>query len=236
MITNIWYLIIIFIIILHVKHIYEIKYYNTSSIIQKVHLDEIVSTINNTIISYDPLLIPHKFEEYNNIYNKPNNYYIESDELLRISDFKDKDLYIFKNTKLFNDLGINTDKIINLTSNILTCNICNYASIIKGYYKTKILKQIHNCSIISLLNGNCTVYLFNPKHTNSILKNKNDLNKLKKWAIIHTMEINELVYIPVNWYYILETNQFSELIHIEFDNYFTILYNMFQLINNNDDN
>ena len=50
------------------------------------------------------------------------------------------------------------------------------------------------------------------------------------------MEINELVYIPVNWYYILETNQFSELIHIEFDNYFTILYNMFQLINNNDDN
>ena len=56
----------------------------------------------------------------------------------------------------------------------------NYSfTIFKNNIKTRVKRVYHNYNIIGILEGETTIYLFNPKHKEDILYQKNNI---KKWA------------------------------------------------------
>ena len=88
---------------------------------------------------------------------------------------------------------------------------------------SEIIRCVHNYNIISILSGEATIYLINPKHKDDIT-GKSSKN-LKKWAHKKEMKKNETIFIPVNWYYFIETKENVMVHHTDVDNYFTLLPN-----------
>lgn len=95
------------------------------------------------------------------------------------------------------------------------------------YYDSKnssdLILATHNYNILSVLHGECKVYLINPKHKNDIIGKQNI--EIKKWAHIKKLEKYDNISIPTNWYYFIECNDKVVLHHLDIDNYFTIIPN-----------
>ena len=70
------------------------------------------------------------------------------------------------------------------------------------------------------------MYLFNPKHSD--LKNK-ELNDIRKLSININLNKNDVLYIPSNWYYIIEVTDECIFINSEQDTYFTFIYNLIRI-------
>ena len=108
-------------------------------------------------------------------------------------------------------------------------------SYIEIYKKTnqELKRCINNYTIISLLDGETILYLFNPKHKNDIM-NKNN-NEIKKWAHKILLKKDENILIPINWYYIQEIDNKSIQNVTLIDNIFTFLPNHIKdnIYNNN---
>ena len=92
-------------------------------------------------------------------------------------------------------------------------------------YKENIIiplnRCIHNYNIIGMIDGKTTIYLFNPKHKDEILNKTN--NEIKKWGHKLTLQKDDTILIPTNWYYIQETKDKCIQYHIEIDDIFTYL-------------
>ena len=83
----------------------------------------------------------------------------------------------------------------------------------------------HNYNVIGILEGETIFYLFNPKHKDEILKKK--IMKLKN-GVIKNIPEGDILFIPINWYYIQETKNIVIQYHIDLDNIFTFIPHFFK--------
>jgi len=221
-------LLLILVIILIIISIININKYNKNS--KLIKLDSFESIYKNKR-ALDPLL----FDNFNIdldvdiIKSKPNNYYEENNTLIRLNDFeKDKDINIYENNKLILDFNLTEkcDYFYDIFSGYLYYNKQYLGSLLQNSYESKLKKNSNNLLLIGNIFGNCNILLINPKHKDDI-KNQ-DIKNLKKWSIITNLKKNELLYIPTNWYYLIEIIDFTFLFHIKSDSIFTFFYNKYR--------
>ena len=137
---------------------------------------------------------------------------------------KDYSINIFKNNSLINIFSIyeTLDKSI-FHNNKLLFPIINSITIHKGYNQSSLLKCVNNYNIINVLDGETTIYIFNPKHINDII-GKN--NHIKKWGHKKYLKKGDNIIIPVNRYYFIETKEYVLLYHTDINTYFTFIPNI----------
>jgi hypothetical protein len=86
---------------------------------------------------------------------------------------------------------------------------------------------LENCysinTIMYVVDGDTTLYLFNPKHKDEIKDKK--LESIKKWAHIKKLQKGDYLSIPTNWLYFLETSDICILYNNKVNNIFTIVPN-----------
>ena len=102
-------LVFLFLTIITVKHIIDIKKFNSNS--QLIYLTDISQLEHNKTIM-DPVQIDYDF--YNDttierlIESDPKRYFLQNDKCLRYSDFENDSTMIFKNHELFGELKCET--------------------------------------------------------------------------------------------------------------------------------
>ena len=227
MINIIFKLLLILFVILIIISIINVNKYNNNS--QLIKLNSF-SDISKTKRILDPLLFNNLDFEFNKdiIVLNLDNYYEENNKLIRLDDFVNKDVNIFENKKLITDFNLSSicDNLYNIFSGYLFYNYKYLSSLLQESYESKIIKNNNNLLLIGNLFGDCNILLINPKHKNDI-KN-NSIDKLKKWSIIINLKKNQLLYIPTNWYYLIEIKELTFLFHIKSDSFFTFLYNKYR--------
>tara|TARA_B110000495_G_C22929586_1_gene543354 strand:- start:86 stop:772 length:687 start_codon:yes stop_codon:yes gene_type:complete len=193
---------------------------------QKYNINGIVVDIKNEkeFIDKLPTLNPLKFKHINNYKPKhlPNNYlynennininylYNSSNDLVFIE--KDKNIFMYDDNKYVNTL---------IDQNKSFTPLDYSTSIYKKNIIIPLNRCIHNYNIIGIIDGETTIYLFNPKHKDDIINKKN--NEIKKWGHKLKLQKDDTILIPTNWYYIQETKDKCIQYHIEIDDIFTYL-------------
>lgn len=219
-------LVLLFLTITTVKHILDTKKYNSNS--QLIYLTDISQLEKNKTIM-DPVQINYKF--YNDttinslIESNPKRYFLQNGECIRYSDFINSDTMIFRNSELFSELKCETiaNSLCESFVTMYSFNRLFYGSMFRGNCSTPITRNKNNTYFIGCLNGECNIYLYNPKHDDYINERNN-----KKWAIPTTLKRDELLYIPTNWNYRIETVDDCILFHVSIDTFFTSLYNEYR--------
>jgi len=228
MISILLKLLLILVIILIIISIININKYNKNS--KLIKLDSFENIYRNKRI-LDPLL----FNNYNFdldldlIMFNPNYYYEQDNQLIRLNDFKkDEYINIYENNKLITDFELNKqcDYLYNIFKGYLYYNPKYYGSLLQKTYDSNLIKNNNNLLLIGNMFGDCNILLINPKHKKEI-KNQ-EIKNYKKWSIIVNLKQNELLYIPTNWYYIIEIINITFLLHIKSDSIFTFLYNKYR--------
>tara|TARA_B110000285_G_scaffold159879_1_gene178490 strand:+ start:923 stop:1633 length:711 start_codon:yes stop_codon:yes gene_type:complete len=224
--------ILFIILILIIISIINIKKYNKNS--ELITLNSFDNIKNKRIL--DPLLFNSNLEFNKNILNKniiknySKNYYEINNKLIRLEDFsKDNNVNIENNKKLIIDFKLEEYcfKLYKLFSSYLSCNL-NYDGSLLQKSNLEIKQNNNNMLLINNIFGKCNILLINPKHKEYIKTNKNKLNKLKKISIIVDLKENNSLYIPTNWYYIIEIINLTFILNITSDNYLTYLYNKYK--------
>ena len=219
-------LVFLFLTITTVKHILDTKKYNSNS--QLIYLTDISQLEQNKTIM-DPVQINYKF--YNDttinglVESSPKRYFLQNGECIRYSDFRNPNTMIFRNSEIFGELKCETI-VKSLCESFVTMYSFNrlfYGSVFHGNCSTPITRNKNNTYFIGCLNGECKIYLYNPKHDDYIGDRNN-----KKWAIPTTLKCDELLYIPTNWNYRIETADDCILFHVSIDTFFTSLYNEYR--------
>ena len=215
--------IVIIYIILSVYYLLELQKYNFNGILNKATNE---SQINELLKNLNPILFN---KEINIKIEEPLNIGFD-EEYIPISNYnssKDNQIYIHKNKRLFQDMKLD-NHIINLEF------LNDYDKIPFTYNSVSVYKNVssklyrccHNYNLIGVINGETTMYLFNPKHKKDIINKAN--NKIKKWAHKHILSKDDILLIPPNWYYIQETQGKVIQYHITADSYFTFIPNFFK--------
>ena len=230
----------LFLMIMFVKNIMDMKKYNSES--QVVELNGIGNGLGNGLGNdtdneiendkkiMDPLLIKYKFDTIDlqkYIVENPLKHYCMGDICLRLSDYNTlNDIYIYKNDILCNDLNLKykSNQIIEKFQNMYSFNAKSYCSLLKGNIDITIDKNNNNICLIGCLDGSCKIYLYNPKHSN-LLKDDN----IKKYGIQIDLIKDKLLYIPSEWQYSIHTKEKCALLHLQCDTYFTSLYNEYRV-------
>ena len=193
------------------------------------------SVIQDNIQSKSPLLIHNLINDdvlstmtFQSIVNDNPGYIIkDNDKNISLSIFNDekiKQTYVIENQNMIKDLELynSLNNICNTFSNDLTCNLKVKLNLFKGDHKVTIQKNKHNSLLITQLFGETIFYIINPKHSDIVTK---DHDEIKKWAIKIILKKGLNLYIPPEWYYIYEVNGESIFANSFSDNYFTFLYN-----------
>ena len=223
-------LVLILSLIFTIYNIIEIKKYNKNGIIIEYSNNFIkeIDNIKKNIQQLNPVLLTVKNADIDlqTLITKNLSYNIEDlgYSMKKINDKNNKT--IIKNKKIFSDLcegKINFENEIIHTSQIPLIKKQSI-SIIKGYYLSPLEFCKHNYNIIYLLDGDVTMYLFNPKHKQEILGKS--LESIKKYSHKYHLKKDNLLIIPTNWYYIQESTESILEYHCDSDNIFCVLYNM----------
>ena len=190
--------------------------------------------IQENIKSKSPLLIHNllnndisdfSFEKI--VIDNPGYIIKDNQKNISLSIFNDKNIkqvYILDNPHLIDDFKLKDSfKTMEDTfSDDLTFNLKTKMNLFKGDHKVNIQKNKHNNLIISQLYGETIFYIINPKHSEIINKN---YNEIKKWSIKIILKQGLNLYIPPEWFYIYEVQKDSIFANTYSDNYFTFLYN-----------
>jgi len=230
----IFYLLLLFIAIFIVKHVYEIHNYNHTA-----QLEQLQSANKEEITSFlkerSPLLIHNlgnKYEEYNNLSflklsdDNPGHIIPDKNRYLSLKSFVDeKQMYIYKNETLYDSLRLKQlfDTIYEPFKSQIHCRTNYYMSLLKGKNSLPLVHNKHNLHLICQIYGSSKIYLFNPKHKSDIM-NK-DSSAIKKYGQKINLTQGLVLYVPVEWLYLIETEDESITGEIESDNYFTVIYN-----------
>ncbi len=230
----IFYLLILMIIILMIKHIYEIHNVNNNAILeqlQNANSEEIFEHLKER----KPLLIHNlgnKHEKYNNLSfdklssDNPGLIFKDQNRYLSLKSFTEEDnIFIYKNPDIYKSLNLKElfDNIYSPFESKIHCNINYYLSLYKGLNSIQLNQNKHNLYIIHQIYGSSNLYLFNPKHKNDILNKSND--DIKKYGQKIKLTQGLVLYIPIEWYYFYQTDKESIIGETTSDNYFTIIYN-----------
>lgn len=230
----IFYLIFLTIVILTIKHIYEIHNINTNAVLeqlQSANSEEIFEHLKER----KPLLIHNlvnKYEKYNNLSfeklseDNPGLIIHDKNRYLSLKSFNDEqNMYIYKNKDLYESLHLKElfDTIYEPFSSGLHIYKRYLTSFYKGLNSIELTKNKHNLCLINQIYGQSKLYLFNPKHKNDIINKSND--SIKKYGQKINLTQGLSLYIPVEWYYFYECENESIIGEILSDNYFTVIYN-----------
>lgn len=223
-------LILILSLIFTIYNIIEIKKYNKNGIIIEYSNNFIkeLDNIKKSIHQLNPVLLTIKNVDIDlqSLITKNLSYNIEDLGYSMKKINESDNIKIFKNKKIYSDLckdKINfEDEIINSSQIPLIKQ--KSISIIKGYHLSSLEFCKHNYNIIYLLDGDVTMYLFNPKHKQEILGKS--LESIKKYSHKYHLKKDNLLIIPTNWYYIQESTESILEYHCDSDNIFCVLYNM----------
>ena len=230
----IFYFLLLMIIILTIKHIYEIHNINTNAVLeqlQNANSEEIFEHLKER----KPLLIHNlgnRYEEYNNLsfeklsQDNPGLIFNDQNRYLALKSFTEEDsIFIYKNPELYKSLQLKQlfDNIYSPFESKIHCNINYYLSLYKGLNSIQLNQNKHNLYIIHQIYGSSNLYLFNPKHKNDILNKSND--DIKKYGQKIKLTQGLVLYIPIEWYYFYQTDKESIIGETTSDNYFTIIYN-----------
>ena len=230
----IFYLIFLTIIILTIKHIYEIHNINTNTVLeqlQSANSEEIFEHLKER----KPLLIHNlvnKYEKYNNLsfeklsLDNPGLIIHDNNRYLSLKSFtEEQNMYLYKNKDLYESLHLKElfDSIYEPFSSGLHVYKRYLMSFYKGLNSIILTKNKHNLCLINQIYGKTKVYLFNPKHKNDIINKPND--SIKKYGQKINLTQGLSLYIPVEWYYFYEVEKESIIGEIISDNYFTVIYN-----------
>ena len=178
----------------------NLQKYNVNGFIIETNNDE---TIINNINKLNPILFNSNNVKYQYYHTHKN--------------------YIFKDKSIVDQLNIQNDFDINKLYNPhYHFPVQRSITIIKNN-NIEIQKCIHNYNIITILEGECIIYLFNPKHSNDIKNKGND--RIKKWGHKKYIKKGDTIIIPPYWYYIQETCGEVIQSHIDIDTYFTFIPN-----------
>ena len=211
----IFQLMILIYIILVVYNILNLQKYNINGFIFDTDNIEVVK---ENIQKLNPVDF---YKENNfNIFNPQYNY------IQDITNYKSHNpTFVFKNDELFKNI---TD-----FNHILDTNVFNEShfhfpirrslSIISGKNSIPLKKCIHNHNIIGVLDGEATIYLFNPKHKDEIIEKEN--YQIKKWGHKKKIEKGTILLIPPYWSYIQEIESGIIQYHMDIDTYFTFIPN-----------
>tara|TARA_B110000285_G_scaffold98165_1_gene111972 strand:+ start:478 stop:1188 length:711 start_codon:yes stop_codon:yes gene_type:complete len=219
-------------IILIIISIINIKKYNKNS--KLITLNSFDNIKNKRIL--DPLLFNSNLEfnknilDENIINNYPENYYEINNKLIKLEDFsKNNNINIENNKKLIIDFNLEEScfKLYKLFSSYLSYNL-NYNGSLLQQSNLEIKQNNNNILLINNIFGKCNILLINPKHQDYIKNNKYKLNQLKKISIIVNLKKDMCLYIPANWYYIIEIIDLTFIINISSDNYLTYFYNKYK--------
>lgn len=228
------YFILFGIIILMVKHIYEIhkiNYQATIEQLQSANSDEIFELFKER----KPLLIHNhgnKHEKYNNLSFKqlsqdnPGLIIKDNTRFLSLDSFvDDKQMYVSRNESIYQSLNLKNffDHIYEPFKSKIHCNQKYLLSLLKGKNMIPIDKNKHNLHLIYQIYGQSKIYIFNPKHKNDIENKSNE--SIKKYGQKINLTQGLILYIPIEWYYFYECEDESIIGEILSDNYFTVVYN-----------
>ena len=206
---------IIIYMIFCIYFIFDLKKYNINGIIhnQDNLKDVNWEDLNPIIFNYDTHLdYEYMIKNYSNINE------LFSDNIIFRND------EIIKKTNISDSFNFNTNILKNYSFNINFINN-QLLSIIKNNFISSLEYCKFNNNLINILDGEITIYLFNPKHKNDILDK--ELNEIKKYAHKYYLTKNNTIIIPPNWYYIIKNNDNKNtvLYHIDISNIFTFHYN-----------
>jgi len=130
----------------------------------------------------------------------------------------------YKNQIEFNKQNLNINYDHSLLNSNITCNMIKSLSYYDKKESIDLLQSKNNFHIISnLIGDDYFIYLFHPKHKNTI-KNKN-IDEISKYGEKILIKPFDILYIPFGWFYYQEINNPTVLYHIDFDNYFTYIHN-----------
>jgi hypothetical protein len=230
----IFYLLFSAIVVLIVKHIYEIHNTNkdaTLEQLQSANKEDIFEKLKER----KPLLIHNlgnKNEEYNNLSfqklsdDNPGLIIHDRNRYVSLKSFVDEpQIYVNHNDNLCDSLRLNTlfNEIYDPFQSQIHCNKRNYLSLLKGKNMIPLTKSKNNLNLIYQIYGQTKIYLFNPKHIHDIKGKSNE--SIKKYGQKINLTQGLVLYIPVEWYYFYESEDESILGEITSDNYFTVIYN-----------
>ena len=233
----IFYLIFLTIIVLTIKHIYEIHNINSNAVLeqlQSANSEEIFEHLKER----KPLLIHNlvnKYEKYNNLsfeklsLDNPGLIIHDNNRYLSLKSFnEEQNMYLYRNKNLYETLNLEElfDRIYEPFSSQLHTYKRYLMSLYKGLNSINLTKNKHNLCLINQIYGQSKLYLFNPKHKNDILNKSND--SIKKYGQKINLTQGLSLYIPVEWYYFYECENESIIGEILCDNYFTVIYNNFR--------
>lgn len=143
----------------------------------------------------------------------------EGEKFTSLRELKE-DYYIYENSKIIDDLKINTSEIYNNFKNNFTINTNSSLSLFGDNIQSVLLKCFHNITCFTC-SSSFIFYLFNPKHINDILGK--ELQQIKKWAVKVELKRGDILYIPCEWNYMYEGK--GNLLKITTDNIFSVGYN-----------
>ena len=220
----IFQILILIYIIFVIYNIINIQKYNVNGFI--IHTDQ-YETLNENIHKLNPVLF-HSNKESNII-----DTLIESHPQLSLEQGKQiKDyhlidnIYMYKDNEKYDSLDIKRHLTFDVNKLRNTeINLIDYysLSILKGKQSVPLTLASHNYNIIGVLEGEATIYLFNPKHKDDIMDKEN--KKIKKWGHKKKKQKNDIILIPPFWNYIEECENQIIQYHIDIDNIFTFIPN-----------
>ena len=210
MLRYLLYILILF-ISLSLYSLISLQAYNSQGYVN--HIDSLESSYNKELhpllcisetIDYDYLYYKKTYKDYFNNSNV-EDYYID-----RFTLDNDPFLCLFIHNK------------INIYDLFLSKTFISYFKNINNFPLTKC---IHTRTFILTLDGESTIYLFNPKHIEEITFKKNN-QEIKKWG--HKIDIhkNDILIIPPNWYYIQETSTSCLQLILTYDSYISYIPTM----------
>lgn len=220
---------IIFLIIIFIKSIIYVHKFDENA--QLININDIEKITKGKKI-LNPLLLDYgnieDIDFSNFVKENMNSHYEQYDTIIRLLDFYlNKDVYIYKNTKLLKDLKLNNkmEEIHSIFKLQLSNNEKYFLSVFQGNNKINLQKNIHDIMLIYCIDGACNINILNPKHKDLIDYKKDNLDK---WHIDIELKEGMILYIPCEWYYKIETKEDCKLLHAESDTYFTSLYNEYR--------
>ena len=220
--------IVLIYIIFSIYFIFDMKKYNINGCIEFVDSFN-VNEINHQLDKLNPILFKYKSKvNIDFLKNNYSNIFVDDNYVLLKDLLKSDIIYHFKKDNLIKNT--NLKEIIDLDITFLEkypipINLVNTynLSIIKGKNITPLQQCKSNNNILSILDNECTIYLFNPKHKEDII-NK-DINEIKKYSHKYILVKDDTLIIPPNWYYLIDVNESCLIYHIDINNIFTIIYN-----------
>jgi hypothetical protein len=230
MITFILKILILCYLFYTIYSVHNMLKFNSNASVNTIEIPD-KDKIKNEIKDKNPLIINYSENQLSLTLDTMNNskpgYIINDNETLISLDqlLKSEVVTVIDNSKIIEDYNIkeHCNSVINLIKSPLLCDGSYKLSLYRGFNQSKLYKNYREYLLLQSLDGDYTVYLFNPKHENDI--KGLEINNTKKWAIKLDMKKENILFIPPEWSYFYQSDNELILVKTESDSIPTWLFN-----------